>query len=110
MKRRSSEPKLSEVTVQSKVILCRRCEAPVAMLVFAGKANYEQLEAYAYRMYIERARHKIPTWIVGPQEGKGPAEDRIAHVLMLWPVREMRRLTAAVFDGLLHELKTEHCR
>ncbi len=110
MTRRAPEPGLTEETVQSKVILCRRCRAPVALLVFGAAEHFGQLEAYANRMYIEHARRKLPTWVVGPQEGRGPAEDRTAQILMLWPVRELRRLTAAVFDGLLHELKTEHCR
>jgi len=110
MKRRGGPPKLTEETVASKVILCERCDAPVAMLVFAGKHSLARLEAYAYKVYLEHARQKLPTWIVCPQEGSGPGEDRLADVLMLWPVREMRRLTAAVFDGLLYELKTGHCR
>jgi len=104
-------PEAKEV-IESKIIPCERCDAVVAMLIFAPKATDPgRLEDYARKMYPQYNRLNVPTWIIGPALGEGPLIDRPADVLKMWPTRELiQRLPPAQFNRFLDQLVTRHCR
>ena len=103
-------PEAKEV-IESKIIPCQRCDAMVAMLIFAPKATDPgRFEDYARKMYSQYNHLNVPTWIIGPALGEGPLIDRPANMLKVWPRREpIQRLTPAQFNRLLDQLVTRHC-
>ncbi|MGH9396900.1 MAG: hypothetical protein ACRD18_08640 [Terriglobia bacterium] len=90
---------------------CERCNAVVAMLIFAPKATDPgHFEDYARKMYPEYTRLNLPAWIIGPALGDGPLMDRPADILKIWPAREpIRCLRPAEFNPIVDELATRHC-
>lgn len=98
--------------VESKMMQCERCDAGVALLIFAVRATDEGgLEDYARRMYREVVRQNLPTYVIGPALGGGPLMDRPADILKIWPEREpVRRLRPDEFNPLIDVLAQAHCR
>jgi hypothetical protein len=100
--------------IQSKHMQCERCDAMVAMLIFAPDAtDLGRFEDYARKMYPEYTRRNLPTWIIGPPQGSGPLIDRPSDILQVWPERAcLQRLRPAEFNPLLDRLVTDpkHCQ
>lgn len=96
--------------VASKLLRCDRCDAFVAMLVFAPEGtDAGRLEDCARLMYPEYASRGLPTWIIGPALGPGP--EGPADVLQVWPEREpIQRLTPGRFNPRIRRLVARHCR
>lgn len=104
---RPAEP--TEV-VESKLMQCRRCDAFVAMLVFApGATDAGRFEDHARMMYPECSQRDLPTWIIGP--ALGPGLEDSADIMQVWPKRkQIQRLTPGQFNPRLDRLATRHCR
>jgi hypothetical protein len=107
-------PRPSETTevIESKGMMCRRCDAFVALLIFApGATDAGRFEDYARKMYSEYARLNLPTWIIGPALGSGPLMDRPADILKVWPVREpIMQIPPDKFNAIVGGLAEAHCR
>jgi hypothetical protein len=97
--------------VASKLIQCARCDAGVALLIFADDAtDLGGLEDYARLMDPQiRAMH-LPTWVIGPPRGPEPLSEQPTDILKVWPTREpVRRLRPAAFTAVLDALAQAHC-
>jgi hypothetical protein len=96
--------------VESKLMQCQKCDAFVAMLVFAPHAtDTGRFEDYARLMYQEYSRHNLSAWIIGPSFGPGP--DDPANILQVWPTRKpLQCLTPGQFNPLIEQLASNHCR
>jgi hypothetical protein len=97
--------------VESKMMQCERCDAGVALLIFAVHAtDHGDLEDYARKMYREVVRQNLPTYVIGPALGDGPLMDRPADILKIWPEREpVRRLRLDEFNPIIRALAQVHC-
>jgi hypothetical protein len=97
--------------VESKLIPCERCDAGVALLIFApGATDPGRFEDYARRRYRQVVQMDVPTYVIGPALGGGPMMDRPADILKIWSAREpMQRLRPDAFNPLLDELAQTHC-
>ena len=97
--------------MKSKLIQCERCDAGVALLIFAlGATDPGRFEDYARRMYQQVVQMNVPTYVIGPALGDGPLMDRPADILKIWPEREaMQRLRPDEFNPLLDKLVRAHC-
>lgn len=98
--------------VESKMMQCERCEAGVALLIFAARATDQgELEDYARKMYRQIKSLNLPTYVIGPALGDGPLMDRPADILKIWPDREpVRRLRPDEFNPIIAVLAQAHCR
>lgn len=96
--------------VESKLMQCDRCDAGVALLIFApGVADPGRFEDYARRMYQQVVQMNVPTYVIGPALGDGPLMDRPADILKIWPEREaMQRLRPNEFNPLVDALARAH--
>jgi hypothetical protein len=99
-------------SIESKIIVCEQCNAPVAQLIFADNASAPgYLEDYARLMYPQYSRVDVPTWIIGPPLGDEPPPERAAELLQVWPTRGVKqRLSPAEFNPQLEALATGHCK
>ena len=90
---------------------CERCDAGVALLIFAPEATVAgHFEDYARKMYAEYTRLNLPTWIIGPALGGGPLMDKPTEILQVWPERGgIALLLPAQFNPVIEELATKHC-
>ncbi len=97
--------------IESKLMQCERCDAGVALLIFADEAtDHGGLEEYAWLMYGQIQATNLPTWIIGPPQGDALLPERPADILKVWPVREpVRRLRPDAFNPLLAALARAHC-
>ena len=98
--------------VASKHIQCERCDAIVALLIFADNATDQGgLEDYARLMHAQVRAFNVPTWVIGPPTGAEPLPDeRPADILKIWPEREpVQRLSPEEFNPLLDPLIQGHC-
>ena len=88
---------------------CSRCNAFVAMLVFApGATDAGRFEDYARLMYPEYSSRNVPTWIIGP--ATGPDIEDSAEILKVWPTRQpVQRLTPEQFNSRIRRLAARHC-
>ncbi len=97
--------------MESQLIPCETCGAGVALLIFApGATDIGRFEDYARRMYKHIEEMAVPTYIIGPELGDGPMQDRPADILKIRPEREpMQRLRPDEFNPLLEALDRAHC-
>ena len=105
---RPSEP---QHVVESKHIQCERCDALVALLIFADSATDQGgLEDYARLMHAQVKSFNVPTWVIGPPSGPEPLPERPADILKIWPERDpVQRLRPDEFNPLLDPLIQGHC-
>ncbi len=98
--------------VESKVMVCETCDAPVAMLIFAPDAyTPSELEDYARMMYSNTKKLNLPTWVIGAEEEVVPNKEGIALILKTWPDRESaKKISSLVFEPMLDTLQTTHCK
>ena len=103
---------------ESKALLCDRCEAVVALLVFApeaaGGGESGHLEDVARLMYPHYSELGVPTWIIGPAAlndiQSRPPEDVPSNVLQVWPIRgDLERLSSRQFNPRTQLLQRTHC-
>jgi hypothetical protein len=102
-------PTNDKTLVESQIIQCEKCDAYVAMLIFAENAKSpDRLEDYAQRMYKHYSKKGLPTWIIGsPLNSSAEAP---AYLLKVWPEREpIYTLTPAEFDPVIGKLVKSHC-
>ena len=94
----------------TKHMQCKKCDAFVAVLIFANEAtDASELEDCARLMFPKVKEWDLPTWVIGPSLGYGPPEERPAPVLKIWPVREpIRELRPDEFNLLISELNSTH--
>lgn len=106
---RPPEPK---ELIKSKLMQCERCDAGVALLIFADRAtDHGGLEDYARKMYPRVVQLNLPTYVMGPPLGGGPLPERPADILKIWPNRKpIRQLRPAEFNPIIQELARAHCR
>lgn len=99
------------ITIPCEHVRCERCEAHVALLIFAEQATDQGgLEDAARMMYPKIAELKVPTWVVGAQTGNAPAPERPAPILKVWPEREpVRLLRPDEFNPLIERMVKTHC-
>ncbi len=97
--------------VESQLIPCETCGAGVALLIFApGATDLGRFEDDARRMHKHVQEMDVPTYVIGPELGDGPMQDRPADILKIWPEREpMQRLRPDAFNPLLEGLAQTHC-
>jgi hypothetical protein len=97
--------------VESQMMQCERCEAGVALLIFAARAtDHGGLEDYARKMYPQVTRLNLPTYVIGPALGEDPMIERPADILKIWPAREpVRRLRPDEFNPIIAGLARAHC-
>jgi hypothetical protein len=98
--------------IESKLMQCERCDAGVALLIFADDAtDHGGLEDYARLMYAQIQATDLPTWVIGPPQGKEPLPERPADILKVWPRREpVHRLRPDEFNPIIQALARAHCR
>jgi len=76
-----------KVLIESKMMQWVRCDAFVAMQIFADDAKIpDRLEDYARLMYPTYLKVNLPTWVIGASFGNRP--DSPAYLLKVWPERE----------------------
>lgn len=102
-------PERNGQMVKSKMMQCRQCDAPVALLIFADDpVGVGGLEDYARLMHLTVVKHDLPTWVIGPPSGM--SMDAPSDILKIWPEREiLRRLSANEFNPILDQLTDKHC-
>ena len=98
--------------IESKLIQCMRCDAGVALLIFADETTeHGGLEEYARLMYQQMLTTNLPTWVIGPPRGEEPLPERPADMLHVWPRREpVRRMRPDAFNPIIEALARAHCR
>ena len=107
-----ARPPEPQQVVESKHIQCERCNAIVALLIFADQVtDIGRLEDYARLMHAQVKSFDVPTWVIGPPTGTEPLPERPADILKIWPQREpIQRLRPAEFNPILDPLIEGHCR
>jgi hypothetical protein len=90
---------------------CETCGEIVAFLIFADEAADDgRFEDFARLMYPHYVRHNVPTYIIGPELGEGPMDQRPANILKVWPQRgAMECLRPDEFNPRIEEIVTKHC-
>ena len=98
--------------IESKLMQCERCDAGVALLIFADDTtDHSGLEDYARLMSAQIQDTNLPTWVIGPPRGEEPLPERPADILQVWPHREpVRRLRPDEFHPIIAALARAHCR
>jgi hypothetical protein len=91
---------------------CERCDAGVALLIFADDAtDHGGLEDYARLMYQQIQATNLPTWVIGPPQGNAEPHERPSDILKVWPHREpVRRMRPDEFNPIIAALAHAHCR
>ncbi|MEI6096587.1 MAG: hypothetical protein WCR08_14220 [Gammaproteobacteria bacterium] len=109
---RQSDESRNKKMVESKVMVCETCDAPVAMLIFAPDAyTPSELEDYARMMYSNTKKLNLPTWVIGAEEEVVPDKEGIALILKAWPNREpAKKISSLVFEPMMDKLQNNHCK
>jgi hypothetical protein len=107
-----SRPAPPKRMIESKRMQCERCDAGVALLIFADDVtDHGGLEDYARLMYQHIQDTDLPTWVIGSPQGGGPLGERPADILKVWPRREpVCRLRPDEFNLIIEALARAHCR
>lgn len=104
-------PRDSGLWVLKELMPYEKCEAFVALLIYAEKArSLGEMEDYARMIHREVTQYNLPTWVIGPQVGTEPFPERPADILKIWPSREpVRRLRPDEFNAEIGRLQKTHC-
>lgn len=96
--------------IESKMMQCEKCDAGVALLIFADEATDRGgLEDYARLMYPKVKEMNLPTWVIGPTDE--PSPESPADILKIWPAREpVQRLRPDEFNPIIDALAEAHCQ
>ena len=91
---------------------CQRCNANVALLIFAEHAKERgELEDYVRLMYPKIVELNVPSWVIGPPIDSPSSPESPADILKVWPERgSVSQLRPDEFNPILEELTTTHCR
>ena len=105
----SPQPTQEKTLVKSQIMQCAKCDAYVAMLIFADNAwTPDRLEDYARMMYSNYSEMGLPTWIIGSPLNN--SVDAPAYFLKVWPEREpVCLLTPDEFDPVICKIQESHC-
>lgn len=105
----SPQPTQEKTLVRSQIMQCAKCDAYVAMLIFADNAwTPDRLEDYARMMYSNYSEMGLPTWIIGSPLNN--SVDAPAYFLKVWPEREpVCLLTPDEFDPVICKIQESHC-
>ena len=105
-------PSTPKRLIESKLMQCERCDAGVALLIFADDVtDHGGLEDYARLMYQQIQATNLPTWVIGPPQGNAEPPERPANILKVWPHREpVRRMRPDEFNPIIAALARAHCR
>jgi len=97
--------------VPAEEVHCEQCGTLVAFLIFADDAtDLGRFEDYARLMFPHYSAHPVPAYIIGPEQGTGPANYR-AEIMKVWPERApIEILTPAQFKPRIDTLVFGHCR
>jgi hypothetical protein len=101
-------PRKEEHIVPAQILTCATCEAYVAHLIFAERANTGAEFEDMYRLMFPRMKElNLPTWILGPE-----LRDGMMQAMQAWPEKAPRphRESVQKFDALMQELQNCHCR
>jgi len=98
--------------IESKLMICDTCNAPVALLIFAPDASTSgELEDYARMMHANTRKTNLPTWIIGAEEEVVPDKEGIALILKTWPERQpAKKISSLIFEPMLQNLQSTHCK
>ncbi len=98
--------------VPTKLMQCEKCDAIVALLIFADDdAGRGGLEDCARLMYSNVVELNVPTWVIGPPIDSEPSPESPADILKIWPEREaICQLRPDEFNPIIEALATAHCR
>ena len=107
----SARPAVPAGAIPVEEVRCHRCGALVALLVFAeGASDSSRFEDVARLMYPHYAATTAQTYIIGPEQGRTPANFRAA-IMKVWPQREtIETRTPEQFRGRIDQLLAGHCR
>ena len=96
--------------IESKLMVCETCDAPVALLIFApGAYTAGELEDYARMMYANTRKTNLPTWIIGAEDEVNPEKEGIALILKTWPDRQpAKKISSLIFEPMLDKLQSKH--
>jgi hypothetical protein len=98
----------AEEIIPAKLMQCLKCDANVAMLIFAEDNDIGSIEDAARLMYQKYSNLDIPTWVIGPMEGDGSQYP--ADILKVWPTREsIIRMCPDDFNPHIEKLQECHC-
>ena len=98
--------------IESKLMVCETCNAPVALLIFApGAYTPGELEDYARMMYANTRDTNLPTWVIGAEDEVDPEKEGIALILKTWPDRQpAKKISSLIFEPMLDKLQNKHCK
>ncbi len=98
--------------IESKMMTCNKCDAPVALLIFAPDAyTAGELEDYARMMFANTRQTNLPTWIIGAEDEVVPEKEGIALILKTWPDRQpAKKISSLTFEPMLDKLQRNHCK
>ena len=103
------QPIQPKTIVGSKIMQCLKCDAYVALLIFAEDARTsDRLEDYARMMYSNYSKTDLPTWVIGAPLDN--SENPPAHIMKVWPEREpVCILTPDKFNPVINKIQETHC-
>ncbi len=108
----SSDSSRNKKMIESKLMVCETCDAPVALLIFAPHAYTSgELEDYARMMYTNTKNTNLPTWVIGAEDEVDPEKEGIALILKTWPDRQpAKKISSLIFEPMLDKLQKNHCK
>lgn len=103
------QPIQEKTLVKSQIMQCVKCDADVAVLIYADNAwALDRLEDCAQMMYPNYSEMGLPTWIIGSPLNN--SMDAPAYFLKVWPEREPAcLLTPDEFDAVICKIQESHC-
>ncbi|MEZ4850655.1 MAG: hypothetical protein R3B93_18975 [Bacteroidia bacterium] len=105
-------PAPAKEKVLTKLMQCEKCQANVALLIFAEMATeLGELEDYARIMYPKVAQLNVPAWVIGPMKESDHPMQEPASILKIWPQREpVFRASPDEFNPMIDQLIENHCK
>jgi len=95
----------------SKHVQCDKCDAVVAVLIFADDArDAGGLEDCARLMFPKVEEWNLPTWVIGPERRSASVLEQPAPILKIWPDREpVCELLPEEFNPIIEKIRSAHC-
>ena len=105
-----AQPKPDFKMVESKAMVCLRCNTPVALLIFAPDVSTSgELKDHARMMYSKTLDMNLPTCVIGEEEELASKKEALALILKIWPERKKaEKISSLKFEPMLYQLQSRH--
>ena len=101
---------IEQAKILTKLMQCEKCNADVALLIFAGDNQHGTLEDCTRIMFPKLMELDLPSWVIGEMGRSQKPMKEAVNIRKVWPQREaIFQAAPDQFNPVINKLMNSHC-